>query len=83
MASGDGVKINVAVPKDLREAMDRRNRAAALARSAATAAPDRTKPVSPQQSRPATPEMPTSIRIVEFDRDKGEAREIGRGGGGR
>ena len=81
--SGDGGRIEVAVPKDIREAMERRNRAAAIAETRTPTTDERSERVSPPQSRPASPEMPKSIRIVEFDRDKGEAREIGRGGGGR
>ena len=81
-STGDGVKVNVSVPEGLREAMQRRNKVAASAETSESA-DVRPLPAGARQSRPATPEMPKSIRIVEFDRDRGEAREIGREGSGR
>lgn len=79
----DGVKIAVEVPKDIREAMERRNRAAALAPAAVRAEPERSVSAVRKNSRPAVPVMPKLIRIVEFDREMGEAREIGQGRGER
>jgi len=82
--SNDGVKIEVAVPQAIREAMRRRNRETLVASASARAEAGRpVEPIRREASRPAKPEMPKSIRIVEFDREKGEAHEIGRGGSGR
>ncbi|MBC7283676.1 sugar ABC transporter ATP-binding protein [Hoeflea sp.] len=78
--SGDGVKVEVAVPQSIRDAMARRSGATL---SDGPADSGRPAPVAHRSSRPATPDMPKSIRIVEFDREKGQAREIGGGGGGR
>ncbi|MCC0013322.1 MAG: sugar ABC transporter ATP-binding protein [Hoeflea sp.] len=82
-ATTDVVKIAVDVPKEIREAMERRNRAAALAPAAVREKTERSVSAVRKESRPAVPVMPKSIRIVEFDREMGEAREIGQGRGGR
>ncbi|MAS05137.1 MAG: hypothetical protein CL534_10685 [Ahrensia sp.] len=81
--ASDGVKVAVEVPKDIRESMERRNRAAVLAHAPEREEAERSAPPVRKDSRPAVPSVPKSIRIVEFDREKGEAREIGQRGSGR
>lgn len=80
--TGDGVKVNVSVPEDIRDAMELRKKLVTVSKATESAGV-RPLSASERQSRPATPEMPKSIRIVEFDKDKGEAREIGRERSGR
>ncbi|MEO4045336.1 sugar ABC transporter ATP-binding protein [Hoeflea sp. CAU 1731] len=79
----DGVKVSVEVPKEIQEAMERRNRAAALIPATECAEIERSVSTVQKPTRSAVPVMPKSIRIVEFDREKGEAREIRQGGSGQ
>lgn len=72
----DGVRVNVDVPADVRDAMARRLRA----QTAASAVQKRTVDVTGRVKRPerGSDLKPRPIRIVEFDSESGEARSIGK-----
>jgi ribose transport system ATP-binding protein len=72
----DGVRVNVEVPASIREDMERRVRA----QSAPPVTEDRQVGAvnAARRSDRGSAKMPSSVRIVEFDAESGEARSIGR-----
>ncbi|MCI5075874.1 sugar ABC transporter ATP-binding protein [Oricola sp.] len=75
-ASSDGVRVKVEVPASIRREMEQRRNAPA--EHPVSAAPARQPDDRVRAARPHKPAPPKSIRIVEFDADSGEARNIGR-----
>jgi len=72
----DAVRVEVEVPADIREEMDRRVRARTAPPAVREPRDERVERERPSRRGPA--KMPGGVRIVEFDADTGEARSIGR-----
>ncbi|MCB1462238.1 MAG: sugar ABC transporter ATP-binding protein [Nitratireductor sp.] len=74
-ASGDGVRVHVAVPDAIRAEMAERERLAAAPVAAGT--PSLAPKMAETRKRA---DMPKAIRVVEFDAQSGEARQLKAGG---